>query len=78
MTREKDKTKVAPNTHGASTAPAVGTGSEGSTVGKQITPDEFPPEFHQWLEDNGAGWLVDDDEPARAIDLYGYYPGCAE
>ena len=73
MTREKDKTKVAPNTHGASTsevAPAVGTGSEGSPIDKQIMPDEFPPEFHQWLEDNGTGYLIDDDEPARAIDLY--------
>ena len=72
MTREKDKTKVAPNTHGASTsevAPAVGTDSEGSPIDKQIM-HEFSPEFLQWLEDIGAGFLIDDDEPARAIYLY--------
>jgi hypothetical protein len=73
MTREKAKTKVAPNTHGASTsevARAVGTGSEGSPIDTQIMADEFHPECLQWLEDCGAGFLIDDYEPARAIDLY--------
>ena len=56
-------------------APAVRAGSEGQLVDKRIVPDDFvaaqdypwDPEFLQWLEDNGLGFLTDDEEPIRAI-----------